>query len=41
MRVYGDQAAASGRDHMTDLSKAQPTPIRVETSMGAFKASGR
>ena len=33
MRVYGDRA---GEITMTDLSKAQPTPIRVETSMGAL-----
>jgi hypothetical protein len=36
VRVYGDQAAASGEITMSDLSKAQPMPIRVETSMGAL-----
>jgi hypothetical protein len=34
--VWGGQAAASGRITMTDLSKSQPTPVRVETSIGAL-----
>jgi hypothetical protein len=36
VRVYGDQAPPAGEITMTDLFKAQPTPIRVETSMGAL-----
>ena len=34
MTVWGGQTAASGRITMTDLSKSQPTPVRVETSIG-------